>query len=550
MAKINRRHALISGVGLSVSGCATSGDTAQQSGSFKHSVASGDPSNDGAVIWTRISGIVGAHRVRWEVSDLQDFSRIAKTGAAKTSAARDYTVKVMLKGLAAGQTYFYRFISGETVSRTGRLKTLPNGAVDQLRLAVVSCSNYPFGYFNAYEHIAKNDAFDAVIHLGDYFYEYGQKGYGGETGAQLGRQHEPAHEVLSLDDYRARHAQYKSAPGAQAVHAAHSFICIWDDHESANDSWAGGAENHNDGEGDWDTRRAAALRAYYEWMPVRDPARGRPREALFRHYDFGDLASITAIETRLTARSKQIDYSAHEKLLSSPGGADAFRKDIIGDSDRELLGPAQSKFIARHLRRSARNGQSWQLIANQVIMAKVNMPDMTAMADHPDMRKLIAAQPWVAGMLALSRLGLPLNLDAWDGYPAARERLYDMARSAGAPNIIVLTGDTHESWANALTDDSGNTVGAELATPGVTSPSTGAYFGKLAQTFSKSLAAKNDDIHYHANDYNGYIDVLVRPKEIRGRFIAVNTVLSPNYSARTARDVKVQRSANGITLAS
>ena len=281
MAAITRRTALTTGLfGAAAASCSRpaqrspfNSSRAAADGMFAHGVASGDPGADSLVIWTRIS-VAGEEPVRvvWEVARDADFSDMLAKGETDASSGGDWTVKAVPSGLPDGERVFYRFIIGEDVSPVGAGRTLPAGGVDRARFAVLSCSNYPFGLFNVYDQIARRDDLDAVLHLGDYFYEYGREGYGGEEGAALGRQHEPAHECVTLADYRARHAQYKSDPCLQAAHGAHAFITIWDDHETANNSWSGGAENHDPAsEGLWDDRRRAALQAYYEWMPIRDP---------------------------------------------------------------------------------------------------------------------------------------------------------------------------------------------------------------------------------------------------------------------------------------
>ena len=286
MPKITRRSALFTAAALaSTSSAGCNRESPMPLVNFNHGVASGDPTANSLILWTRVTpqdvAFNGAISGQWEASMTEDFKGPLSKGKFITNIIKDYTVKIDAKNLNSGQVYFYRFKIGKIVSPIGRGKTLPSGRIDKARFAVVSCSNYPFGFFNVYDDIASQDHFDAVVHLGDYFYEYGREGYGGKVGTKLGREHEPAHEVISLGDYRARHGQYKKDKAAQAMHAAYTIIAVWDDHETANDSWSTGAQNHNPGEGSWDERRANAMQAYYEWMPVRDPAPGMVREACF-----------------------------------------------------------------------------------------------------------------------------------------------------------------------------------------------------------------------------------------------------------------------------
>jgi len=266
---------------------------------FTHGIAAGDPTQGGFVIWTRATGQGGVVNLRWEVAEDEGFTRIVQSGTVQAAAARDHTAKVDVTGLRAGREYFYRFHSADAVSAIGRARTLPGSGVEQARLAVVSCSHYGFGYFNAYPAIADlEEPVDAVVHLGDYIYEYGVDGYGGPESRALGREHDPAHEIVTLADYRLRHAQYKTDPDLQAAHARAPFICVWDDHETANDAWMHGAENHQpETEGDFAQRKAAALKAYYEWMPIREAEPGALREAIHRSFHFGDVASLMMVET-------------------------------------------------------------------------------------------------------------------------------------------------------------------------------------------------------------------------------------------------------------
>ena len=238
---------------------------------FEHGVASGDPDSSSVVIWTRVSHIDKPVNVNWFIATDKKFKNTIKQGKTTTDGDRDFTVKIIVSDLESGKQYFYKFEANEEQSPIGRTKTLPVGHVEKLVFAVATCSNYPFGYFNGYDAIANDPTVDLVVHLGDYIYEYSVDGYGGESGKKINRNHIPSHEILSLDDYRKRHAQYKSDQGSQALHAQHPLIVIWDDHETANNPWMDGAKNHQENEGDWHARREASLQAYYEWLPIHDP---------------------------------------------------------------------------------------------------------------------------------------------------------------------------------------------------------------------------------------------------------------------------------------
>ena len=530
------RSALLGGLATGLNACVTTGgeddETRLRGARFDHGVSSGEPAKNSFLIWTRASlpeTAAGPVSIRYEVAKDEAFTDIAARGVVKTSAAKDWTVKAEVRSLLPGRTYYYRFLAAKAVSPTGRCRTLPVGSVDAARFAVVSCSNYAFGYFNVYDAIARRDDLDAVIHLGDYLYEYGTDGYGGAVSKQLGREHKPATEIVSLDDYRTRHAQYKSDAGSQAMHAAHAMIPIWDDHETTNNSWEGGAENHDLTEGGWDDRRAAALRAYYEWMPVRDPSAGDAAEALIRDYQWGDLLTLATLETRLMARSEQLDYTTLGPTLATPEGLAQFKDVDLVDARRELLGRPQSQRLSRTMADSVANGVRWRVVANQIIMAEVTAPNLTPLASSPAIAEIETVFPQIRDFIGLTTLDIPLNLDAWDGYPAARERFYDAMRGAGATDLIVLTGDTHEWWANELRDRAGQRMGVELGTAAVTSPGSSSYFGSEAATYSRLLAERNPMVRHHDPVGYGYIDLALDKQGARASFMAVDTIVSTDY---------------------
>jgi alkaline phosphatase D len=563
MAKITRRGALLGGLagGLGISGCSTTvkqlgafeTPMAAAKGAFVHGVASGDPKVDGVVIWTRVSPEDGAEAVpvSWQIAEDAALSRIVKSGALTTTAARDFTVKVEVEGLAPGTRYFYRFMSGDAHSPLGRTKTLPVGRVEELRFAAMSCSNYPFGYFNAYDHIGRRDDLDAIIHLGDYIYEYGPDGYGAEVGKTLGREHSPAREIVSLADYRERHAQYKSDPASQRMHAAHPLIAIWDDHETTNNSFDGGAQNHNPdkGEGDWEERKAAALQAYFEWMPMREPQSGRSRDALYKDYQFGDLLTLNAIETRLTARTRQMEYSDIVPMLKTPEDIARFRREMLNDPARLLLGKVQLDYLQSSFERSVKGKTLWRAVANQVVMAEIIAPDLTPYADAPFVAEIEKEWPQVRAFIAFSAFGLPLNLDAWDGYPAARERFYTVAQNAGVRDLIVLTGDTHEYWANDLFRADGTKMGVELGTTAITSPGGSSYLGEAAGDYSLLMRRDNKMVRYHDPDAKGYIELTIGRERSQTRFVSVDNILRPQYEAFVSASFDLVKKGGSVEFA-
>ena len=550
--RISRRGALKTGLlgGLAggLSGCATSSartkDAELIGATFAHGVASGEPATDGFLIWTRVSlpeGVTGDVPVTFEVAVDPGFKTIVADGEVRTGGVRDWTVKVDVSDLKPGLTYHYRFLAGNAVSPVGRSRTLPDGTTEKARFAVLSCSNYAFGHFNVYDAISKRDDIDAVIHLGDYIYEYGLDGYGGEVSSRIGRQHVPDYEIVSLADYRIRHAQYKSDPGSIAMHTAHALIPIWDDHETTNNSWENGAKNHDLSEGDWDERRSAALRAYYEWMPVRDPKWEEAAEALLRTFQWGDLLTLATIETRLMARSEQLDYAVIGESLATPEGLEKFKTVDLVDEKRELLGQSQTTALFETISDSVQSGTRWRVIANQIIMAEVTAPNLMPLADSPAIAALEKQLPQIRDFIALSTLDIPLNLDAWDGYPAARERFYAAMSGAGANDLIVLTGDTHEWWANELFAEDGRRMGVELGTNAVTSPGASVYFGEEAGTYSRLLKDRNSMVQYHKPFGKGYIDLSIDQDSARADFITVDTIMTTDYTVTTDASFDIAR---------
>ena len=375
---INRRGLLAafgSGAGIGMAPLAGAAPVVK-SAVFRHGVASGDPTADGAVIWTRATvpaGRSGDVPLTWFVAQSAS-GKAMKSGKVVAMASADNTAKVDVTGLSPATEYWYWFRSedGKTTPK-GRFRTLPVGKTDKLVIALATCQLYPGGFFNAYEDMAGLERLDAVVHLGDYIYEYGADGYGAATGKQTGRLPDPAHEIITLDDYRRRHAQVKADPQMQMAHARAAFICVWDDHEVANDSWIGGAENHDPSrEGDWRARKAAALQAYFEWMPIRAPRQGGDPAAIYRSFEFGDLATLAMVETRLLARSQQIAAKGAAPELAEVEAMLAARQD----PSRELLGAEQIQWLEGVLAGSVKAGKPWQLLGNQVVMARVPGPDL------------------------------------------------------------------------------------------------------------------------------------------------------------------------------
>jgi alkaline phosphatase D len=395
----------------------------EEDGVFAHGVASGDPLPDGVILWTRVNAKAPVD-VAWEMAKDAAFAAVVRQGTFATTAERDYTVKVDVTGLEPGTTYYYRFRALGATSSTARTRTAPRDA-KRLRFAVVSCSSLPHGFFHVYRAIAERADLDAVIHLGDYIYEYGDNEYGSF------RTSEPRHEIVSLDDYRTRHSQYKRDPDLQEVHRQHPFVCTWDDHEFADNAWKGGAENHDPAkEGAWEDRKRAAMRAYFEWMPVREQPE-EPTRKIWRSLGYGNLAELVILDTRIWARDQQ------GKDLQDP---------VLQTDARQLLGADQEAWLAERLHTST---AKWKLVCQQVMMTTVPAPASVT--------------------------------DSWDGYPKVRQRFFDILEKTKVNDVVVLTGDVHSSWAcdlartpaDPLTYDRATGKGAlavELMGPAISSP--------------------------------------------------------------------------------
>lgn len=428
---------------------------------FAHSVASGDPLPDRVIIWTRVtperratpgSGFGSPTAVQWEVARDKTFRSITASGHVTTSVDRDHTVKVDAGGLSPATAYFYRFTVTEgplagTVSPIGRTMTAPHrdADLDALRFAVCSCANYEAGYFISYRAMAARDDLDFVLHLGDYTYEYETGGYPGAYGETV-RQVQPAHATVTVDDYRIRQGKYREDPDLARAHARHPFICIWDDHESADNSYRDGAANHHPlTQGSWSARKRASTKAYFEWMPVR-PNSLDNGEHLYRRFRFGRLVELILPDLR--------SYRDKQSFLT------------VDDPRRSLTGADQYQWLETSITTSS---AQWQVIGNEVMMAPVVIPET--------MDPRVA--DWLHAQIGLPRDGIPINDDQWDGYAAERRRLLHAIDTAGKKSVVLVTGDIHSSWASELPlnvshygkDGSGRVVACEFTPPSITAAS-------------------------------------------------------------------------------
>lgn len=501
---------------------------------FTHSVASGEPNADSMLLWTRYVPTNGdSAAIRAEISETADFARVVSGGAVITGPWRDWTAKIAVQGLKPGTRYYFRFIAPDgSFSPVGRTKTLPAGLAPSFRVAIFSCSNMPFGYFNAYAHAALRDDIDLAIHLGDYFYEYQTGDYPSAKEAVAGRLPEPGSELLHLADYRLRYASYRSDPDLQKLHSVLPMIVQWDDHESANDSWEGGAQNHQPEEGDWNARRAAAIQAYREWMPV--------SEQPWKAYDIGTLATLFRTETRLLGRTKQPELAP---LLFKPDPAKAlvdFRNGSWMDPAATMMGSLQENWLAHAMRASVKDGIKWQVVGFGTIMGNTQTP-LTALswlAPDADGR----AKAYVMAGIAATKAGLPSNFDNWGGYPAARERFLKSAQGMGA-NLVVISGDSHNAWAYDLAQD-GKPAGVEFAGHSVTSPGYESALGVDPKLVAKGLVDQNPELKWCDTSRRGYMVMTITPAKISNDWIFVDTIKAKSSAASIGHSTSVALGRN------
>ncbi|MFF9108404.1 alkaline phosphatase D family protein [Streptomyces sp. NPDC014805] len=455
---------------------------------FLHGVASGDPLPDGILLWTRVTPVPEAipgsgtgpdTEVAWVVATDRALTDVVARGTVVATAASDHTVKADVRGLRPATDYYFRFSAGGTDSPVARTRTAPaaDAPVAGLRFGVVSCANWEAGHFAAYRHLAARSDLDAWLHLGDYIYEYGSGEYAAR--GTVVRPHAPAHEILTLADYRIRHATYKTDPDLQALHLKAPVVAIWDDHEFADNAWSGGAVNHTEGaEGTWAARQAAAKQAYFEWMPVRPALAG----TTYRRLRFGKLADLSLLDLR-SFRSQQ--------AATASGSVD--------DPDRTITGRAQLDWLKAGLKAS---DTTWRLVGNSVMISPFAVGSLSA-----DLLKPLAK------LLGLPQEGIAINTDQWDGYTDDRRELLAHLRANAIRNTVFLTGDIHMAWANDVPVDAGTyplspSAATEFVVTSVTSDNLDdivkAPEGTVSALASPVIRAANRHVHWVDTDRHGY----------------------------------------------
>lgn len=481
---------------------------------FPHGVASGDPLADRVILWTRVTPADGGASmpvvdVRWRIARDPALAQAVAQGTVRTTGERDFTVKVDAGGLRPGRPYYYAFETGGERSPVGRTRTLPAGAVDRVRLASVCCSNYPAGFFNVYRCLANREDLDAIVHVGDYIYEFENGVYG--DGSGLLRIPEPRREAVTLSDYRIRYATYRTDPDLQEAHRRHPFIVVWDDHELANDAWAGGAVNHNpdQGEGDWATRKAAAYRAYLEWMPIRESP--GPGFRLYRSFRFGTLADLVMLDTR-ALRDRQVPTTDLEALV---------------DPKRAVLGATQEAWLFNQLRSSQRAATLWRVLGQQIMFSRVVPP------------------------------GRPvLTSDTWEGYQAPRDRILDFLAAERVQDVVILSGDLHSSWAfdvprnpwNGYRGATGEgSLAVELLAPAISSPPL--FTDPALRERSVLLRALLPHLKFLEGESRGYILIDVTRTRMRGEWYFVPSVLERSAAETRAASFVCERGSAHLAQA-
>lgn len=456
-------------------------------GPYHHGVASGDALADKVIIWTRITPLdpTDSYDVDWQMASDEGFTDIVASGSAFTDGTKDFTVKIDVTGLEANSWFYYRFNMEGSMSPVGRTRTAPNALVDGLKFAVVSCQNFGGGIrYNSYHHLNQRDDIDAVIHLGDYIYEYAA------TISGNGIEIMPAGQTVSLNDYRQRYASYRLDDNLKEAHRKWPFYVAWDDHESANNSWTDGAQNHDpDTQGDWHERLANSQQAYFEWLPIRPKA--EDSYSIYRTIPMGPLVDLIMIDTRIEGRDEEV------------GPTDP----AIDDPNRSILGAEQKEWLKGQLTGST---AQWKIIGNQVMFAPLEVPSIP----------IIFPQGGI------------VNGDQWDGYRPERAEMIRHISDNNIDNVVIITGDIHTSWGNDIPhpDQSYNastgagSVAVEFVTTSISSGSSPINIG------AGIISTANPHMKYIDLSQKGYLVLDIDQQRAMGTWNYVSSVTEPEYT--------------------
>ncbi len=531
MIRIDRRQ-LFTTAGFGIAGLILPGGAAMAQAllgltGFTHNVASGEPGPDSVLLWTRyVSATGGPSKVRVEISESRDFAKIVGGGQMVTGPWRDHTVKITVDGLKPGTWHWYRFIGPDgSMSPVGRTKTLPVGKAAKFNIAIFSCANLGFGEFNAYGHAALRDDVDLVLHMGDYFYEYGRGGY--DAGTKFAQRIFPAGEILNLADYRLRYASYRTDPQLQALHAAYPMIVSPDDHESANDSWEGGAQNHQADEGDWTNRKIVAEKVWREWLPV--------GEQPWKTYEIGNLATYYRTDTRTIARSRQIEPASFMRTADPARALAEFHDGAWRDPSMTMMGTEQESWLYHGF---AREKAIWSVLGVGTNMGYNYLPESAMATISPDSPQ--RNRDYVQTGVTMAKAGLPYNFDNWGGYPAARSRLLAAAQRSGR-DLVVVTGDSHNGWGYDL-PEGGKPAGVEFGGHSVTSPGfEQATKGIDPKTVAAALINKaNPELRWVDTSNRGYMHLSLTPQAATNEWVFMDTVLDVSRVTRPSHRLQVR----------
>ncbi|KAF1343866.1 PhoD-like phosphatase-domain-containing protein [Delphinella strobiligena] len=525
---------------------------------FTHGVASGDPYSNSVILWTRVapqfesvddnstvSGYVPLYGrgpvqtvstapvcVQFKVAKTADFAHVESSGTAYTSSDIDYTIKVEASNLTAFTRYYYQFniCNSNKTSALGRTKTIPddNDYTAKVGLAIYSCSNFPFGYFNAFGNPARKDSVDYVIHLGDYIYEYAGDGdYG--YGYSINRIPKPERVITTLYDYRERLATYRTDLDLLESHQQFPWIPVWDDHEVADNTYRDGEADLNNTEASFisdggvsvDQRKMNAVRAYFEWMPIRQVEMD-DNLRIWRSFSIGSLFDLIMLDTRQYDRSITDLYwnTDYVHLLSN-------------DAGRSMMGSRQENWFYNQLSKSANRGAAWRLIGSQTVFSRINES------------------------LSFGNVN-PLDYDAWDGYQANRNRTLNHLQKNNIGNNIVLSGDSHASWVSDLvwldhanyssSTGKGGSLGVEFAGSAVSSPCP---YGQnisvdAANNYSSWLVAANSELQWQDLYYRGYFELQIGYDAVNASYFGMPTIISRNPYEISLANFTVWSGANAL----
>ena len=512
---VNRRGFVVGAaslVGLPILGLqsACSREPQFSANPFKLGVASGDPSPEGVVLWTRLStdpleggGLPPdeSYDVHWRVASDSNMLQVVQSGTARAASGLGYSVHVEVEGLDPGRWYWYEFRAGSDVSPRGRTRTAvaPGNDLNRLQVAFVSCQHYEQGYFTAYRHMVAEDI-DLVIHLGDYIYEGpGQDG--------LPRKHLGG-ELQTLDDYRRRYAQYRLDADLQAAHQAFPWVVTWDDHEFDNNYAADIPEEKGPMPRDeFLARRAAAYQAYYEHMPLRKSSiPSGPDMQLYRRIVFGNLAQFNVLDTR--------QYRSDQPC----GDTNKSPCEGVFDPASTLMGAAQEKWLFDGLGRSR---ALWNVVAQQVMMAPLDR---------------------VAGPDKI------LSMDKWGAYNAALHRFTRFLDEGNPSNPLVLTGDIHNNWINDLHLDFSDSRSKIVATEFVGTSLSSGGDGSDQREDTEGVLRDNPFVRFF-NDQRGYVRCALSKRECRADFQVMDVVEQPGGSISNRASFVVEDGRRGVTPA-